>query len=204
MTLFDTTPSADRPRTYSGAYMAAGRDAEEKVLAWLRRQRWIAEVVDLRSYTDMQRLDVDCSLALTDGRNGFAEIKSDRHLKENGTGNFLFEILRINHECPADRFCTLGWGARSAATWLLLYSPQEETIHYISTFDYRTAFQNYTRQARAKTKIRYIPTDEDKSTIAILIPDEFVKPMPSYKCFDLFDDEPVHDDEFTQWSGLES
>lgn len=180
---FDTTPSADRKRSYDGGYMAAGKRAEEIVLEWLMTRPWVVDVEDLRPYRPMREADVDCSIALTDGRVTLAEIKSDRHL--GVSKNFLFEVLRINHTAPPDAAVKLGWSARSPARYGLLYAPVTKIIHKISMDDYRAALQDYTKEVRRKTNISYVETDRIKSTVNILIPERFVTVMPSYKPFPL-------------------
>ena len=101
--------------------MEAGRNAEEVVLQWLAEQPWVIGVEDLRSLRVMREADVDCSCQLIDGRNSLLEIKSDRHL--GCSGNFLFEVLRINHTAPPNKACVLGWSARSPALQLAYYAP---------------------------------------------------------------------------------
>lgn len=184
MTLeFDTQPTAERKRSYSGDYMAAGKRAEEVVLAWLTKRPWVIGVADLRDLRVMQEADCDCSVSLLDGRITLAEIKSDRHL--GSSGNFLFESLRLNHTAPPDRAVTLGWSARTPARLLLYYAPQPNSVHLISTDDFRRSLQQYTDKCRKSSRISYVETDKIKSTINILIPAEYVIAMPSYRLYKL-------------------
>lgn len=182
MTL-DTHPDANRDRDYSGGYMQAGHFAEEAVLAWLRENPAIIGIQDLRQLRVMREADVDCSITLIDGRITLAEVKSDRHL--GSSGNFLFEILRINHTAPAEKAITLGWSARSPARQLLYYSPTSNTIHALLMDEFRKSLQTYTQEVRGQTRFRYVPTDKIKSTICILVPEKFVIRMPSYKKHDI-------------------
>lgn len=179
----DTTPSAERDRSYSGDYMVAGRKAEEIILGWLSAQPWVLGVEDLRSFRPMREADVDCSIALSDGRVTVAEIKSDRHLGRSG--KFLFEVLRINHTALPERAVTLGWSARSPARWLLFYAPIKSEIHQVLMDDYRRALQAYTAEVRGRTQFSFVPTDRIKSTVNILIPERYVVSAESYKCHSL-------------------
>ena len=181
--IVDTVPSAERERSYSGGYMKAGKEAEEIVLAWLLERPWVVGVEDLRSYRVMREADVDCGIRLADGRITLAEIKSDRHL--GTTDNFVFESLRINHTAPPDRSITLGWSARTPAKNILYYAPTFKKLHAIETDEFRRAMQGYTAEARKKTNINYVETDNIKSTVNILIPSRFVTAMPSYRAYDL-------------------
>lgn len=183
MSLFDTTPGANRERSYDGDYMEAGRKAEDIIMDWLRRQPWVLDLDDLTGLRPMRQADVDCHFSLTDGRSTLAEIKSDKHL---GTSkNYLFEVLRINHTAPPDKAVTLGWSARSPAKWLLYWAPNKKEIHQISMDEFRGALQNYSQQQRKETKLSYVPTDRIKSTVNILIPERFVVCRGTFKIHEL-------------------
>ena len=169
-------PGASNERSYSGHYMEAGRKAEEIVMKWLSSHPHIISVSDLRELRPMREADVDVSLCLYDGRVALAEIKSDYHLGKSG--NVIFEVLRINHTCGTDHSCTLGWSARSPATWLLFYAPQVASIYRISFSDYRKGMQEATRE---EPKINIVRTDRIKTTINILIPERYFPTMTRYK-----------------------
>jgi hypothetical protein len=179
--LFDTIPDPRRERSYNGGYMAAGRASEEIVLAWLARRPWVIGVEDLRSLRQMREADVDCGVSLIDGRNTLAEIKSDAHLDRSG--NFWFEVLRVNHTAPPDRSVTLGWSARSPARVLIFHAPSSRKIHVIPMDQFRTAMQGYTVSTR-KFCLNIVPTDCIKSTVNILIPAHHVVTQPGYKNYD--------------------
>lgn len=163
--------------------MAAGRAAEEIILSWLATAPWVIGVEDLRSLRVMREADVDCSISISDGRVTLAEIKSDRHL--DLSGNFNFEVLRINHTAPQEKAAVLGWSARTPARLILFFAPTTNRIHLIGADEFRRSLQGYTDEARRNTRLHYVETDAIKSTINILIPDRFVTAMPSYKVFDL-------------------
>lgn len=183
--LFDTLPSADRQRSYNGGYMAAGKVAEEAVLGWLKGAPWVVGVDDLRQLKVMREADVDCSITLVDGRVTLAEIKSDKHLGRSG--NFLFETLRINHTSQADRAMVLGWSARTPARQILYYAPTFNRVYSILTDEFRMAMQRYTQKSRRMTRLDYVETDVIKSTVNILVPEQFVSSMPSYRTYQLDD-----------------
>lgn len=167
-----TTTGADKARSYSGDYMAAGKKAEEIVMRYLQTNPYIIGINDFRQLRAIQEADVDIAIKTIDGRVTLAEIKSDWHL--GVSGNVLFEVLRINHTAPPDRSGTLGWSCRTPANYILYYAPQVHKIYKFKTCDLRAAFQRYTEEARKGTDIRkwvsVVKTDEIKTTINVLIP----------------------------------
>ena len=174
----DTTPSADRERDYDGGYMAAGKDAEELVMAWWRKRDGVVEVIDYRADVAFQAKEIDCRVVrVTDAFT--VEIKSDQHL--GVSGNFLFELLRINHTAQTAHSVVLGWSVRSEADVLCYYAPTVSELHVIKMVHFRQAMQRYTFDVRRGCAIDVVPTDQIKSTVNILIPEEFVLMQPSYK-----------------------
>ena len=164
---------ADKERSYNGDYMEDGRIAEQIVMTWLRRNSSVIGVDDWRELQVVREADVDCAVKLRDGRVRLAEIKSDKHL--GVSGNVLFEVLRINHTCMSEKACVLGWSARSPATYFLYYAPEVKAIYVCRPDDLRSAFQNYTKNARKKTALCWVDTDRIKSTLNVLIPWEQCK-----------------------------
>jgi hypothetical protein len=122
---------------------------------------------------------VDCSVALCDGRVTLAEIKSDAHL--GVSGNVLFEVLRINHTAPHDRAVTLGWSARTPAHWLLFYAPSVGKLYRWRMEDYRNGLQLYTGAERSKARVSFVSTDKIKSTLNILVPEDWMKPFQVFQ-----------------------
>ncbi len=167
------TTGADKPRSYEGDYMEAGRKAEEIVLGFLRELPSVLALEDTRNLRVMREADVDCVLHLYDGTCLLAEIKSDSHL--GVSGNVLFEVLRINHTCGPDRACVLGWSARSPATWLIYYAPSANRIYVCRFDDLRRVFQRHTQTKRKATRLSWVDTDAIKSTVNVLIPWEECK-----------------------------
>lgn len=177
-----TEPGAERTRSYNGGYMKAGRKGEEVVMSWLKSRAEVIGIEDLTRLRQMREADVDCSLSLYDGTVALAEIKSDRHLGKSG--KVLFEIARVNHTSIHEKAATLGWSARSPAQWLLFYAPSVDRIYRWRMDDYRRGFQNYTREFRSATHLNYVETDNIKSTINILIPEEYMN-LPSLRIYEL-------------------
>ncbi|MBN1287861.1 MAG: hypothetical protein JXB47_20855 [Anaerolineae bacterium] len=167
------TTGAHKAPSYSGDYMAAGRQAEEIVIAWLHDRPQVLGVDDFRALRVVQEYDVDVGIKTADGRTLLAEIKSDRHLGK--TGNVLFELLRINHTCHTDHAGALGWSLRSPATWLLYYAPAAGQVWQCRFDSFRRVFQHYTHQVRTDSaeflrRSRVVLTDRIKTTVNLLIP----------------------------------
>jgi len=164
----ETTTGANKQRSYSGDYMAAGKKAEEIVMKFLVDRPYIIGVNDFRQLKAIQEADVDIAIKTIDGRVTLAEIKSDWHL--GVSGNVIFEVLRINHTAPADRCLTLGWSGRTPATYILYYAPQVNKIYQFRTDELRVAFQQYTKNARKESNVNIVVTDAIKTTVNVLIP----------------------------------
>ncbi len=158
--------SQRRVRSYSGELMRKGRSGEEVILEWLKGNPFIKEIMDMREFKFSRRMDVDCGIETLDGSFVLAEIKTDYNLGK--TGNFLFEIFRINHYVKADRVFYLGWVFRSPAKYLFYYSPNENVVYCFTFGDIRETIGKYV--AKTKPQIVVIPTDEQKTTFNILIP----------------------------------
>lgn len=161
-------PDKNKQRSYDDDYMTAGKIAEEKIIAWLRERPEVIGIEDFRNIRAVHEADIDLGVKLMDGTVTLAELKSDWHMGKSG--NVLFEILRINHRGPNDKVVTLGWSGRSPAIWLLIYAPQLDAIYRCKFEQLRSACQRYTYEAREKTRIDWVNTDNIKSTINILIP----------------------------------
>jgi hypothetical protein len=176
----DTTPSASRPRSYSGGYMDAGKVGEAIFLKFLRADPDTACVLDVRSDKHWQDCDVDFRVRRGTGEWWSVEGKYDRHLDK--TGNVLFELFRVNHTAPQQRLYVVGWSVRSAAEHLLFYAPSTHTIHSIRMLQYRLACANAVRQGKCRCDL--VPTDEKKTTINAYFPQKFVQEMSSYQVYD--------------------
>lgn len=171
MKMYKTTTGKDKQRSYNGDYMKLGKHGEEIVLKWLRSHPDTLEVDDYRQLKVMYKADVDCAIYSRDGRVALAEIKTDTHLGKSG--NLLFEILRINHTTNPYNAGTLGWSFRSPAHWLLYYGPSVNRIYRISFHEFRRGFQRFTDEKRKDTYIHFTETDNIKSTLNVLIPEEY-------------------------------
>jgi len=163
----------DKKRSYNGDYMKLGKEAERIVMEWLKQRPQVLGLSDFRELRAIQEADVDIAIKTQDGTVTLAEIKSDRHL--GVSGNVLFELLRINHTCIAEKSCTLGWSARSPAVWFLFYASSVNKIYQCRVDDFRVCFQNYTKEKRDGAKLFWVNTDSIKSTLNCLIPWEHCK-----------------------------
>lgn len=146
--------------------MQKGRIGEAAVLEWLRKSQSAREIIDMREFRISQRLDVDCGIETLDGALVLAEIKTDYNLGK--TSNFLFELFRINHFVEADKVFYLGWAFRSPAKYLLYYSPNENMVYCFTFKSIREIIGKYI--SKTKPQINITPTDEQKTTFNILIP----------------------------------
>lgn len=153
-------------KSYSGDLMQKGKYGESIVLQWLKENPNVNEVIDMREFRISQRLDVDCGIETLDRSLVLAEIKTDFNLGK--TDNFIFEIFRINHFVDADKVFYLGWVFRSPAKYLFYYSPNENIIYRFTFKNIRETIGQYI--AKVKPKIISVPTDEQKTTFNILIP----------------------------------
>jgi hypothetical protein len=165
---YKTTPSASRPRSYSGEYMQQGKEGERVVKEWLKTLPFVKSVLDVSDVEEKQRDEVDVEYELHDGRRLSGEIKTDNHL--GVSGNFLVEVLRVNHTAPDEGAVTLGWFARSKAKYLFCYAPQVGKIYWGKFADLRRAFQEYAEKMRGKMTVSIVPTDAIKTTINFLVP----------------------------------
>ena len=159
--------------------MVNGEAAERIVFEFLSKQPIVESVTDTRNVKSWQDVEIDCIVKFKDGHTMWAEIKSDKHLGKSG--NILFEVLRINHTADLKHAATLGWSARSRATHFLYYAPSVDKIYCITVTDLRNAMQAYTRNERARTNLNFVPTDDIKSTVNILIPEKYFKNLRIYK-----------------------
>src|SRR6516164_6757378 len=98
----DTTPSADRERSYNGGYMDAGREAEEIVISHFENSSGVLQYIDVRNDPLFQDREIDFTFLLKRDLpwKGLppefphsVEVKSDQHVGD--TGNWLFELQRI-------------------------------------------------------------------------------------------------------------
>jgi len=153
-------------KTYAGELMEKGRVGETVVLEWLKANKYLKDIIDMREFRISQRLDVDCGIETTDGSLVLAEIKTDYNLGK--TENFIFEIFRINHFVEADKIFYLGWTFRSPAKYLLYYSPNENIIYRFTFENIRKTIGLYVKEN--KPKIVVVPTDGQKTTFNMLVP----------------------------------
>ena len=177
----DTTPSASRPRSYSGGYMQAGKTAEAIFLDFLWSHKETIYVEDVRSQKQWQECDVDFRV-LRNGSDNWLDVEGKHDRRLDRSGYWLFELFRVNHTAPANRLFVDGWSVRSAASHLLFYAPFTNRIHSIRVRDYRLACSNAVRLKLCRYDL--VPTDTIKTTVNAYFPEEFVQEMQSYQVFD--------------------
>jgi hypothetical protein len=164
----DTAPSATRRKTYTGDLKTVGKQAESIVLKWLKANPTVLGVTDLSDIEQVQRTDADFLIKFREGGHALAEVKYDRHI--HWEGNLVFELARIYHEARPENAFRSGWSASTVAQWLIVYSPQESALYIFPIDRLRSAVQRYTQKKRKQTTMLWIPTDQTKSTIILLIP----------------------------------
>lgn len=159
-------PDRLRQRSYDGDMMFAGRDGESAVLDFLRQSATVSHIEDLRDDLHWRDLDVDFRVQRPWGAE-LVEAKSDVHLGRSPY--VLFEALRINHT-SREHPVTLGWSARSAADWFLIWSPEVGGLYFFRVGDFRTAMRKHSMTARKAMRVSIVETDRIKTTINFLIP----------------------------------
>lgn len=152
-------------KSYNGNLMEKGHQNEEVVLNWLKTVG--KEVIDFRDFRLAQRIDVDFGIETIDGNIVLLEIKSDKHIKENG--NLLFECNRINHFVK-DKWFYLGWGWRSPAQKLLIRNPNTSESFLFNFGELRKWIGEYIHEVGSKLRTAIIETDKQKTTFCYLIP----------------------------------
>lgn len=158
-------------KTYCGSLMEKGKKAEDIIFAWLKTSPYAGQIIDTREFRFSQRLDVDCGIEDMHGRVVLGEIKSDAWLGKSG--NILFELFRINHFVPP--FHYLGWGWRSPAERLFYYSPYKQAVYVFKFCEMRKRIGEIvskTDPCILQGWFRVIPTDRQKTTINLLIPEK--------------------------------
>lgn len=172
---FGSIDELEKPeKCWNGELMKKGREAEKKVIDWLRSLKdSVKEVIDVREWRVTRKLDVDCFIETIDGKIRLAEIKYDQSLGKSN--NFLFEFMRINHFVFADAVFYLGWTFRSPAKYLLYYSPYENSVYKFTFGDVRTQIGKYVSDCNKKNKPRIdvIFTDRQKTTFNFLVPKDY-------------------------------
>lgn len=98
----------------------------------------------------------------------YVEVKTDRVVER--TGNFAFEMARIKHNRPLDRFFYPAWFISSQANTLVVYGPANRLIYVMSMTDARRVANEHIREYREKTQWRAVFTDFDRTSINLLMP----------------------------------
>ena len=152
-------------KSYNGEMMQKGTENEEIILAWLKQHA--KEIIDFREFRLAQRIDVDFGIETIDGNIVLAEIKSDRHIRDEG--NLLFEMNRINH-LAENKWFYLGWGWRSPAQKLIVRNPKSGNTYVFDFFALRKKIGTYVAEQGKLTRMSIVETDAQKTTFNLLIP----------------------------------
>jgi len=163
----ESTPATRPIKSYNGSLMARGTANEDVIMEWLRTAA--RDIIDFRDFRLTQHIDVDCGIESIDGDIQLAEIKSDKHLKQDG--NLLFECFRVNHFVEEHWFY-LGWGWRSPAQKLIIRNPY---TGYTIVFDFTKLRHKIGRLIKQegkpfKRRIDVVETDDQKTTFNFLLP----------------------------------
>ena len=152
-------------KSYKGRLMKRGKSNEEILLRWLEKLG--KRVVDYRDFEEFQSSDVDFGIVSNSGSEVLAEIKSDKHIGEDG--NLCFEVHRINHFVK-DSWFYLGWGWRSTAQILVVRNPETGETFIFNFAKLRSEIAKYVARVGKKLNILIIETDKQKTTFNWLIP----------------------------------
>lgn len=165
---------ADKSRSYSGDYMAAGRASEELVLSWLVAKTNVVKLRDVSDHPEYQDKDVDLLVWLEGApRELRCEVKRDEHLGQSG--NVLFEFARIYHTTDPGLSVQLGWSVYSWADIFIYHAAATQQLWLCRADDLRRAFQRYSEEARRRIRFNPVATDRIKTTINVLIPEKYCK-----------------------------
>ncbi len=151
--------------------MQKGKKNEDIIFEWLKQSKDFVQLYDFREYRLAQRIDVDCGIESIDGDIMLFEIKSDKHISENG--NLFFETQRINHNAK-DKWAYLGWGWRSPAQKLIV---RNDNTNEAFIFDFSDLREWVGSSISKHGGLSKVCTDPIKTTIGILIPMEKLKPI---------------------------
>jgi len=172
-----------RTRSYSddSAYMQAGLMAERIAMAWLRSRPEVHAVCDMRLNEQFQKRGVDFEVVFKNGDVEGVDVKHDTHLGKSD--RVLFEVLRVNHLSPSMRAGVLGWGFRSDANYFVFWAPAVTKLYICNVDKMRECVQKFAKEQQGKVTVRWIATDELKSTLVMLIP--WDKCKEAFKIFDV-------------------
>jgi hypothetical protein len=156
--------------------MEVGSKVEAIIMDYLRSQRRVASVQDLRDIPEFRAQDVDFCVIMEDGRRVLVEVKSDYYLGQSG--NILFELNRVYHDSKSVQ---IGWSARTPAEWVIYYGPQIGEIWQVKTCNLQQAFHAYLIAEGNKARIISVPTDAKVTTINVLIPEHYIQNIHKVK-----------------------
>jgi hypothetical protein len=148
---------------------AKGSFAESLALQFLRSRPPVARVEDVRHDRDYQRKEIDFVAHRWQGDPVTFEVKHDFHMQQ--TGNFPYELLRVHHTAETPAYW--GWTFFSKADHFLVVTP-EESIYVFTPGNVRRGMQAYVKAAGTRTQMRWIETDEMRTTCILLVPLSYI------------------------------
>lgn len=104
----------------------------------------------------------------------YIEAKADQYV-HRPSGNFAFEMLRIKHDLPLNRFFYPSWGINSRANYLIVYSTVNRVLYIVDMPKLRTAANLYLRTERNSANVGAVFTDDLRTSINVYVPKKLVE-----------------------------
>ena len=135
-------------------------------------QNWLAQLYGahrvIAAEKELQDANVDFVVLPTGEETLYVEVKTDRVVER--TGNFAFELGRIKHNLPLNRFFYPAWFIASQANLLVVYGPTNRLLYVMSMADARRVANEHVREHREQTQWRAAFTDFERTSINLLMP----------------------------------
>jgi hypothetical protein len=167
-------PDANRALSYGGDMKEAGKRAEAVVRDFLCRYPKIKDVKDYTDVDEWRLKDVDFEAVFDNGRIEWIEVKNDSYIAT--TGNFLYELNRLNHTFASNRI-KLGWSAYSHATYFLIYAEDAGELYVFLSKEIQDGFHRYILEKRTVkdpkkggVRLGLVCTDIERTTVVVPVP----------------------------------
>lgn len=144
----------------------AGTKGEAAVQNWL--VQLYGEPFVMKADKELQDVNIDFVVLPNDEPKLYVEAKTDRNVEK--TGNFAFELARIKHDLPLNRFFYPSWFIASQANALVVYGPMARLLYVMSMADVRNVANEHVRSQRERSQWRAVFTDFQRTSINLLIP----------------------------------
>lgn len=159
-------------QTYAGELMQIGNEGESVVQDFFAYVLRGVQLDDVRRDPAWQEKDVDFRAHFSTGVLNI-EVKSDRWIDRSE--NVLFELCRIHHTAQPKYCAYLGWSVFSAADRVLVWCAPSSRLFVFEADQMRAGMQRYTQKARKDMNLAIVDTDEQRTTINILVPLDFIR-----------------------------